>query len=262
VRSRLALLALALVLLASSACRLRTEVTVDVQPDGSGTIGVNVALDADAMSRVPGLEQELRLDDLEATGWTITGPALEADGMTWIRASKPFATPEEAGAVLHEVSGDNGPFREFAVTREQSFARTTFGFDGVVDFTAGLDSFGDDALADALDGQALGEAQAAIEDRLGEALDQVFRFQVIVRLPGSVDSNAPSTLENGAAWEPRLSSDGPVELTATSEVTRTSTLVLTGVAIGCAVLALLVLLSLLFRRRIKGRGRHGATTKA
>jgi hypothetical protein len=250
--------ALALVL-TCAACQIRTEVTFDIQEDGSGTVGVSVALDADAMSKAPGLAQELRFDDLEAAGWTITGPAPEADGLTWIRATKPFATPAEAGSILAEVSGDNGPFRGFAVTRERSFARTTFGFTGTVDFAGGLEAFGDEALADALDGEPLGEDVQAIEDRLGQRIDEVFRFQVLVRMPGEVTSNAPSTLENGAVWEPRLSADdGPLTLLATSEVVRTKTLVAVYAAIGFGALAVLVLASLLFRRRIKARGRHGA----
>nr|MBA2283188.1 hypothetical protein [Acidimicrobiia bacterium] len=205
-------LLLALVVLAASACRIRTEVTVDVTDDGSGVVGVAVALDADATARVPGLAEELRLDDLLATGWTVTGPALEADGLTWIRATKPFATPEEAGRVLAEINGETGPFRGFAVTRERAFARTRFGFAGTIDFTGGLEQFGDQALGDALDGEPLGEDVSAIEARLGETIDEVFRFRVAVRLPGSVESNAPGDLANGASWEPRLSADAPVEL--------------------------------------------------
>lgn len=255
---RRALLALVLVVLCS-ACQIRTEVTFDIGEDGSGTVGVSVALDADAMAQDPGLAQELRFDDLEAAGWTITGPAPEADGLTWIRATKPFNTPAEAGSILAEISGEHGPFRDFAVTRERSFARTTYGFTGTVDFTGGLESFGDQALADALDGEPLGEDVQAIEDRLGQRIDDVFRFQVLVRMPGTVTSNAPSTIDNGAVWEPRLSADdGPVTLQATSEVVRTPTLVAVYVAIGCAALAVLVLASLLFRRRVKARGKHGA----
>ena len=86
-----------LVVLVASACQIRTEVTLDVEEDGSGVVGVAVALDDAAVQEVPGLEQELRLDDLEAASWTVSGPTIEADGLTWIRVSKPFGTPAEAG---------------------------------------------------------------------------------------------------------------------------------------------------------------------
>ena len=96
-RRLLALLAVVLL----SACQIRTEVALDVAEDGSGTVTVSVGLDPDAASRVPGLEEELRIDDLEATGWTVTGPAVEADGFTWVRATKAFASsPVGAGAIV------------------------------------------------------------------------------------------------------------------------------------------------------------------
>ena len=256
-RPLLALLALLVVVLASAGCQIRTEVGVDVEEDGSGIVSVSVGLDDDAMRRVPGLEQELRLDDLRATGWEITGPTLESDGFTWIRGTKPFDTPEEAGEVLAEVAGENGPFRDFAVTRERAFARTDFGFRGTVDFTGGLEAFGDEALAAALDGEPLGEDVAAIEERIGAAIDEAFTFRVAVRLPGDVtSSNAPTTADNGAVWEPRLSEAGPIELVAASEVTRTTTIVLLVLAAVAAVAALAVLVGVP-RRRWRRLGRAG-----
>ena len=119
----------------AAACQVRTEVAIDVADDGSGTVTVSVGLDPDAVTQVPDLSSELRLDDLRATGWDISGPDVEADGLTWVRATKPFGTAEEAGAVLAEIAGDDGPFQDFAVTRDRSFARTEYGFEGTVDFS-------------------------------------------------------------------------------------------------------------------------------
>ena len=121
----------------------------------------------------------------------------------WIRASKPFATPPEAAAVLAEVAG--GPFHDFQLERDRSFARTTFRFSGTVDFSAGLESFSDPELTAALDGEALGQDIAAIEEQFGGALDRLVQVRVAVRLPGAVSSNAPGKADNGAVWEPRLS---------------------------------------------------------
>ena len=249
-------LALLVVVLAAAGCEVRTEVGIEVDDDGSGTVTVAVGLDDDAMSRVPGLERELRLDDLRATGWEITGPTPEADGFTWIRGSKGFDTPSQAAAVLAEVAGEEGPFRDFVVTRERSFARTEFGFRGTVDFTGGLEAFGDEALAAALDGEPLGEDVAAIEERIGQAIDEAFTFRVAVRLPGDLSSsNAPTEADNGAVWQPRLSEGGPIELTASSEVVRTRTIVLVVVAAVAALAAVLVLVGVPWRRR-RARGRH------
>jgi hypothetical protein len=255
------------VLLATGACQVRTEVALDVAEDGSGTVMVSVGLDPNAVTQAPDLDTELRLEDLRATGWDVTGPDIEADGFTWVRATKAFGTPAEAGAVLAEVAGDDGPFQDFEVTRERSFARTTYGFDGTVDFSRGLEGFGDEALADALDGEALGESVAAIEERIGSLVDEAFTFRVAVGLPGDVDSNAPTDLSNGAVWEPRLSEGRAISLEASSELVRTRTLVLTGVAVlaGLAAVALAIGVPIVRRRRrrlTRPRGRHGAPTEA
>lgn len=259
------LLGLLAVVVVATACQVRTEVAVDVDDDGSGTVTVAVGLDPDAASRFPGLADDLRVDDLEATGWTVTGPAVEADGFSWIRASKPFATPEDAGGVLAEIAeiaGTDAPFRDFAVTRERSFARTEYGFTGTVDFSGGLEAFGDEALTAALDGEPLGESVQAIEDRIGQAIDQAFTFRVAVGLPGEVESNAPTSASNGAVWEPRLSEGRAITLAASSEVVRTRSLVLAALAIVGAVGALTVGAVLPVRRArrrraLRPRGRHG-----
>jgi hypothetical protein len=239
---------------------VQTEVAIEVEEDGSGTVTVSVGLDTVAAAEVPQLDQQLRIDDLEAAGWTISGPAVEDDGDLWTRATKPFATPEEAGAVLAEIAGSDGPLQDFQVTRERSFARTTFGFDGTVDLTGGLESFSDEALASALDGQPLGQSIEAIEARIGGPIDEAFTLRVLVDLPGEVESNAPTQTADGAAWEPRISDPEPTTLTAASEVTRSRSLLLVGVA-AAGLVGLLVVLVVgpLRRRRRRGptpRGRH------
>lgn len=247
------LVAAVLVVLATSACQLDVTVGLDVNEDGTGVVKVAVSLDDDAVSKVPDLAQQLKLDDLIATGWAITGPAKEADGKTWIRASKPFATPAEAVSILTEISGQDGPFRDFALTRERSFARTTFEFAGTVDFTGGgLERFSDQELTELLDGEPLGDDITAIEEQIGESLDRVFRFQVAVRLPGSVESNAPGQASNGALWTPQLSDDEAQDLHASSRTWHTSTLAWTGVGV-LAGLALAVLLAVRLIRFLRSR---------
>lgn len=254
--TRRALLALAVAVTTVAGCQVRTEIGVSVEADGSGVVTVAVGLDAGAVARVGRLEDQLRLDDLVATGWEITGPTEEADGFTWIRASKPFAAAEDAGTVLAEVAGENGPFQGFAVTRDRSFARTTYEFAGRVDLSAGLEQFGDDALAAALDGEPLGEDIAAIEERIGRAIDEAFSIRVAVRLPGGLSStNAPTRADNGAVWEPRLSEPGVVELRATSEIVRTRTIAYVVAAVLAAVGAIAVAVGFPRRRR---RARHAA----
>jgi hypothetical protein len=244
----------------AAACQVRTEVAIDVADDGSGTVTVSVGLDTVAAEQVPELERQLRVDDLEATGWTVTGPSVEEDGYLWVRATKPFENPEEAGAVLTEISGTTGPFRDFRVTRERSFAHTAYDFEGTVDLTGGLASFGDEALTAALGGEPLGESPEDIEARIGSAIDDAVTFDLTVNLPGDMKSNAPTQDADGAVWEPSLASATPVALEASSEVTRSRTLVLVGVAVvaGLCLLGVVVVSPIRRRRRRtrRPRGRH------
>jgi hypothetical protein len=255
-------LAAALLVVAATGCRVRTEVGIDVAEDGSGVVTVAVGLDADAMARHPGLGSELRLDDLRDAGWEVTGPVGEDDGYTWVRATKAFATPADAGRVLAEVAGADGPFRDLAVTRATSFARTTYGFTGTVDLGGGLEAFGDAALAAALGGEPLGEDAAAIEARLGQPLEEAFTFRVALRLPGSVTETNATVEEGGAVvWSPRLGEAAAVELQAASEVRRTSTVVLTVVAAVALLAAVAVAAGFPWRRRRRRRRaepRHAA----
>lgn len=243
---------------ALSACEVRTDVAVEVHEDGSGFVSVGAGLDDDAMRRVPGLADELRLDDLEATGWEVQLPTEEDDGLTWIRVRKPFGTPEEAEQVLAEIAGENGPLRDFSVTRDRSFGRTEYGFAATVQFREGIESFADEELSDALDGQPLGESVPDIEQRYGAAIDELFTFRVLVRLPGDVESNAPTQAENGAVWRPTLAEPGPINLTATSEVVRWRTYVFVALA-AAAVLAAAVVAFLGLRHR---RNEAGHTPSA
>jgi hypothetical protein len=149
------------------------------------------------------------------------------------------------------VSGEKGPFRDFRISRDRSFARTKLRFTGTVDFTGGLESFSDSELAQQLDGHPLGEDVKAIEARINDTLDNVFDIRVVVRMPGDVTSNAPGQAANGAQWQPKLSQPEPITLEAESTSTRWFTIV--GAAmVGLAIIGLPVVLSvtLLRRRRL------------
>jgi hypothetical protein len=248
-----------LVALTATACQVRTTVAVDVAKDGSGTVTVAVGLDADALGRVPDLNDDgrsttadltglARTDDLAAAGWHVTGPAGSADdGFVWIRATKPFGTPEEAVQVLAEVAGRDGPLRDLRVDRHDSFGRTRFTFEGTADLSGGLEAFGDEGLAAALDGEVLGQDPSAIEAELGQPLSEMFSLEVSADLPG--DSKA-------AAWTPELGGE-PVDLAATGTVRDGWVLALTAVAVACGLALVAVVAVGLIRR-----GRSPATRPA
>jgi uncharacterized protein len=243
------LLLVGLVALTATACQVRTTVEVDVAKDGSGTVTVAVGLDADALGRVPDLDDDgrsttadltglVRTDDLAAAGWHVTGPAGVADdGFVWVRATKPFGTPEEAGQVLAEVAGRDGPLRDLRVDRHDSFGRTRFTFEGTADLSGGLEAFGDEGLAAALEGEVLGQDPGAIEAELGRPLSEMFSLEVSADLPGY----------SKAAWTPKLGGE-PVDLAATGTVRDWWVLALTGVAVACGLALVAVVAVGLVRR--------------
>lgn len=230
-------------------CQVRTELNVTVEEDGSGTVELAVALDEDALSRRPDVLEELDLSDLADTGWEIVGPEEEVDGWTWLRASHEFGTPEELGVLVGEVAGERGPLRDVELRRSDAFAETRYDFSGTVDFTAGAGALADDPeLAEALEAQPI----ELLEERLGAAVDEMIEVHVAVRLPGMVESNAPTQASNGAVWQPSVVDREAVELAATGTLRRTERLVWVGVAIAAGfalVLYLLVRLALWRRRR-------------
>lgn len=248
-RSRRARLSLVVLLgLVLAGCRLELEVNVDVGDDGAGAVEVVVGLDPDGIERIGGdLGSVLVLDGLTEAGWVVEEPTVDADGYTRLRIRRPFADSAEAADVFREVAADSGPFQDFAVSRTSSFARTRWTFDGRVDFSGGLEAFGDEGLAAELDGEPLGQSVEEIEAQLGESLDRVIRVRVGVRLPRDVSSNATTEAGHGAVWEVAFG-DGPVPLRATSEETRMATVVGVGVAGACVVALLLYGLVRLTRR--------------
>jgi hypothetical protein len=222
---------------------VRTDVTVTVEDDGSGAVEVAVGLDAEALGRVPDLDRDgaagaadlmalVRVDDLVASGWTV-GEVSEPDddGFVWLAATKPFGTPEEAEEVLRELTGPDGGLEDLEVTRDASYGVTRYGFAGEADLSDGLEAFGDEGLATALDGEPLGQDAAAIEQRLGAPLADMVTLTVEVGLPGGVSDR----------WEPVLGGES-VEMEAGSTVYDRPVLFLTVVALGCLVALAVVLL--------------------
>jgi hypothetical protein len=231
-----------LLLVVASGCRLQLDVNVLVEEDGAGVVEVVVGLDEDAVERIGGdVGAVLEVDDLVAAGWTVDDPVLEDDGFTRVRVRRSFDDPDGAAAIFADIAGDEGPFQDFAVDRTTSFARTEWSFRGRVDFSGGLEAFGDEALAAELDGEPLGQTVEEIEAQLGDSLSRLIQVRVGVRLPGEVTSNATTKADNGAVWQIGFG-DGELELAADGEETRTTTLWAVGIAIACLVVLLVYLL--------------------
>jgi hypothetical protein len=246
---RLFLALLALLALAASACRVDTTVTVALAEDGSGDVRVEVALDAAALARVPDLDADgtsgladlaalVRTEDLASAGWTVGEPTEAGDGGAALTVSRPFGTPAEADAILAELTGPGGALRDLHVTRSASYGRTELGFSGTADLSGGLEAFGDEGLAAALDGEPLGQDAAAIEAAIGAPLAEAVTVEIVADLDGEATT-----------WAPRLG-DAPLEMAAETTSYDAPVLILTAVAVLAAVaLAVVLLLRLLRSRR-------------
>lgn len=235
-------------------CELRTEVNLDITDDGTGTLEVGVGVDDDILDRQPELLENLAVDDLLDAGWELNGPAREDDDLTWVRLRHPVTAPADVGPLVEQVAGEDGPFRDFVLERDDAFARTEYTFSGVVDFSGGAAGLVEDPeLADALDAEPI----ELLEAQVGSAVDQLIGVQVAVRLPGDVDSNAPTQASNGAIWRPSVLERDAIELSATGTLTRTERWVWVAVAAaagGALVLFAVVRVAIWRRRRLAGSG--------
>jgi hypothetical protein len=194
--------ALALVaVLCISACQASIQVGVDVRQNGSGSVTVTATLDQQAAVYAP----DVQTSDLVKSGWKVVGPTPAAGGGVTFTASKAFADPAQAKVVVSQLSGPTGPFRDLAIGSRHSFFRTTTTFQGTVDLSCGLNCFSDPQLQQALGGSSdLGINASALQADAGVILDRLFQFEIAARLPGPVQSNAPSQVGNGAVWKATL----------------------------------------------------------
>lgn len=191
------------------ACRVDVQVDVAAERDGAGSVQVTASLDEAAADELAEVEGALRVRDLEAQGWTVDGPEARAGGGLVVRASKPFATMEDAAAVLADLSAGQPVFKELDAKSDVSFFRTDTAMRGVVDLSAGLATFSDPGLQDLLGGQPLGVDEAALEAVVGHDLADVFDLRLEVDLPGTM-----STGGRPAAWSADLGERVPFAVEA------------------------------------------------
>ncbi len=241
---------LALALFASG-CQVTLSAGIDVRADGSGTVRAGAGFDDEALAEIGDLGSALRVDDLRAAGWEVVGPEKEDDGRTWVRAAKDFDDPDQAAVVAAELSGPDGPFRDFRVTRERSLLRTRTSFTGVVDLTAGLAGLSDADLQAALGDFDLGIDLEGLQRRFGDALGDRVRVEVSAGLPGKVEADTATVDGSRAVWRPAAGER--LELTATGDLRRLRPLVygflaLVAVAAGLTVVVL--------RARVRRRKRR------
>ena len=225
----------ALALLLCSACQVTIAVGVDAKQNGSGVVRAGVGLDDDALRQIPDLAQQLRVDDLKKAGWTVVGPRKERDNRTWVRATKPFANPAGAAKAMTELNGPNGPFKNFKLRSKHSFLRTKTSFTGTVD-RVGARNLADSKLQQQLGG--MGVDPSVLEQQLNNLINRSLRTEVVVQLPGSISSNAPTEVSGGVVWHPKAGEQA--RLTASSTAWNLRPIIFGAVALVLAIAAIVV----------------------
>jgi len=249
--SRRLLILLALVGWVSAGCQIDLVAGIDANRDGSGRISAEVGLDADALKEIGDPVSALRVDDLRQAGWTVTGPRRDEGGLTWIRATKPFAEPDQAGAAMGQLAGPAGPFRDFRLTRTKSLLRSRTTFTGVVDLTGGLGGLSDPDLTAKLGDVDLGLDLEGLRRRFGAELGRSVKVRVTAGLPGKVTTNTPSREGGRALWAPELGQRLQMEVSGEALKVAPG---LVAAAVGALLLPLLAVV-LTGRRRRRRRAR-------
>jgi hypothetical protein len=231
--SRRVLLCLALLCAVLAGCRVDTALTVHVNEDGSGVVTASVRLDASAVAAATSggaaLADAVRLDDLTKAGWRSTGWRELKDGGAELRVSKPFARAEDAGVVVAELNGADGPVRDVKVTRDASTFTTEWSFSGVADLKdlkTGVAT--DQDLIQKLAAERVNVA--ALDQRLVADTKDALRLRVTADLPQS--SPKPFPVRPGATVAMKTSSSQ----TATGRIA----LLIVGIGAGLAAVVILV----------------------
>jgi hypothetical protein len=190
---RRGLIVIAVMLLA--ACHVDATVDIAVEADGSGTITVTALADADVVGQAPGLAEDLRFDDAEAAGWTVTAPVATADGGLQVELSHEFANPEEATALLQSINGSGGPLHGVVLSRGIDERGTIVSLTGSLRID-GLAAFADPDVLAAIGATPYAEQVAASNSSPNQAVGVTVRAE----LPGKITS-ATGTVENGSvSW--------------------------------------------------------------
>lgn len=214
-RTRLtaAIAGIACVVLLSS-CRVDSTVSITVDRDGSGSLDVLVVADKDIVEQVPKLATDLNFGDLVNNGWKLTGPEKTDDGGLRVLLTHPFENETQASALLTQLNGNRGPFRDVRLTREGKSRDSVWKLTGRLEVTGGLQAFADDQLL-----QIVGATpyEQTVEEA-GLDLGKAISLQVNAKLPGKIESTTGVEQDGVLTW--RVATDGtPVDLaTTTNEV--------------------------------------------
>src|SRR5262245_42486105 len=201
--------------------------------DGSGVVTVRATLDAEAVKAAETgggkLEDRVRLGDLTNAGWTVTPWKRSDVGDAQIELSKSFESPDQVAPIIAEVSGPNGPLRDFRAVRDRGAASTNYDVTGTVDLSkVGTGVAADPDLVAALTNQQV-DVNGIDQELLAELHNSV-SVNVVVKLP-----DGSSTTYKGVAGQ-------PVPINASTSVLNVRRIALLALAAFLVVLAIVVLM--------------------
>ena len=226
---RRALIVISVMVLAG--CHVDTTVDISMKADGSGRITLTAVADADVVKQAPGLAEDLRFDDAEAAGWTVTGPTETSDGGLRAELTHPFANPEEASALLQSINGSGGPLHSVALSRRVDQNGTTVSLVGSLRID-GLTAFADPDVLAAVGATPYADQIAASSQGPSQAVGVTVR----ATLPGKLSSATGTISGSTVSWIVPL--DGSQLDLATSALDDHGTAKVWGVAANAALIAL------------------------
>jgi hypothetical protein len=197
------LLVLVVAVLALSSCQLDIAVDIDVEPDGTGQLAVVTTADAELVEAVPGIADELVLDDVVAAGWNVEGPVATPDGGLVVTMTHDFVSAGEATNLLRSLGP---PFNQVEVGRGTNGDVTTNQLEGRLGLPDGFRSFADDDLV-----AEVGAVPFAEEiEASGATPDESIAVTVEADLPGEiVEAETNGTVGDGVIrWE--VPTDGEI----------------------------------------------------
>ena len=228
---RRALIVIAVMLL--SGCKVDTTIDISMHSDGSGDITLTAIADSEVVAKAPGLAEDLRFDDAESAGWTVTGPTEVDGGGLQVVLTHDFANPEEATALLQSINGSGGPLHNVVLGRTISESGTTITMVGSLRVD-GLTAFADPDVLAAIGATPYAEEIAAAGQSPTQAVGITFRAS----MPGKINTATGTVEGRSVSWIVPL--DGSQLDLATSAVDDHGTAKIWGVASSAALVGLVV----------------------
>lgn len=208
---------MAVVVVVAAGCRADVVVTVDVADDGSGEVTVVADFDAEVVAQVSDLRSQLRLDDLEAAGWSVSEPEQLEGGGLRVQVSRPVDDAAGFATALSEIHPELFPDTELEL--RTGFGTTRYLWRSTVDRSIGVDAFGDPEVAEVLGGELFGVPVDVLAERAGGPVEEMVSVDLVVRLPGGAERTLGAGQLGTAAAELRLT-DSLIDEEAVDERSR------------------------------------------